>query len=297
MPPVHAADEDEPRGELDGAEAPGPVEAMRAAPVFVEADRSTTDLLDAVPEGVVVRRRRRRRGPLLLIWAGVGVVALGVAAYLLVTARPEWFRGLGGTTVAPADSLLTADAAVAAPEPAAPLPAGEALPYAVQVKAFTTLAAAQQQIAADQRRYDRTLYYVSPEREQGILYYKVRAGLLADTLQATQLRQALVDAGVIDADDAAGSWSLIQFAPFAFDLGEFADTAAARARADSLAASGIAAYAVEVPYSDGSRRWQLYAGAYRDSTRADAMRELFERAQLEMPPLVERVGRGAGQDG
>jgi hypothetical protein len=56
-------------------------------------------------------------------------------------------------------------------------------------------------------------------------------------------------------------------------------------------------YAIEVPFSDGSSRWRLYAGAYRDSTRAEALRELFERAHVATPPLVERVGKGAGQGG
>jgi hypothetical protein len=284
------------------AAAVADVEPARTASPHADDERPVHPL-EAIPEGVVVRRRRRRRGPLLLLWAGLGVVVLAAVVYLLVTMRPDWFRRTGGDRITPTDSLVSvgaegAGAAVAAaPEPAEPVPAGEALPYAVQVKAFTTLVAAQKQIDADQRRSAGTLFYVSPEREQGILYYKVRAGLLADTVEATALRQALVEAGVIDSRDAAGAWSLIQYAPLAFDLGDFADAASAAAHADSLAAGGVPAYAIEVPFSDGSSRWRLYAGAYRDSTRAEALRELFERAHVATPPLVERVGKGAGQGG
>ena len=87
-----------------------------------------------------------------------------------------------------------------------------------------------------------------------------------------------------------GRYGLIQARPLTFDLGEFPNALAARARVDSLAARNVPAYVAPVPYSDGSERWKVYAGAYRDSTAAQSMRRVLEVARLPST-LVERTGR------
>jgi hypothetical protein len=47
-----------------------------------------------------------------------------------------------------------------------------------------------------------------------------------------------------------------------------------------------------MPYSDSSYRWQLYAGAYRDTASSAPMRALLTSAGLT-PALVTRSGQAA----
>jgi hypothetical protein len=135
-----------------------------------------------------------------------------------------------------------------------------------------------------------------PETTQGVLYYKIMAGALPDTLSARALRGRLVEAGVVGAeyarDDAPGAWNLIQARPLAFSLGEFASRDEALAQIDSLATRRIPAYPVGIPYSDGTERWRLYGGAFPDTVQAEEMRQLLRTAELPTR-LVTRVGQAS----
>jgi hypothetical protein len=128
------------------------------------------------------------------------------------------------------------------------------------------------------------------------VYYKIRAGLAPDTLTAVRLRERLVEAGAIRAEDASGGWGLIQHTPFAFDLGEFPTREAAQARADVLLQQNVSAYPVRVPYSDRSERWRLYGGAFADSANAETMRGMLAEAGLPTR-LVPRTGGRPEADG
>ena len=160
------------------------------------------------------------------------------------------------------------------------------------VKSYASLNAAQQQVQAEQRRFADAPFYISPEEDSGVLYFKVYAGLLRDTATAERLRERLLQSGAVDSDDTLGALSLIHRAHLAFDLGEFPTREAAAAASDSLAAREVPAYAVPMPYDDGSRRWQLYGGAFRDSVAADAMRRRLTSAGV-VPRLVLRMGEPA----
>lgn len=228
------------------------------------------------------RRRRRTGFPFFLV--GVVFAALAVAAvgFYLARTYPEllpWAR---------TGEAVGSDASDAPVEPSAGR-AGEALPVSVQVVAFQSFPAAverSERIAGDVAEVP---LFVSPEEVQGVLYYKIMAGVLPDTAAGRRLRERLVADGVIDPEDAAGSWSLLQTSPFAFDLGEFPTPERASARADSLLALEIPTYSIPVPYTDGSRRWQLYGGAYRDSASAEALRRQLVGAGLPTR-LVARIG-------
>lgn len=235
--------------------------------------------------------RSYRRAWTVALWVVLVTLGLAAAGYLAVRYRPDLIGGMTG----PGDGarnveLASAGTGAPAPPPAPATPAGTELAYAVQLMAFRSHGAAREQAVAEERRLGDQPVYISPELIQGILYYRVLAGMPADSAAALRLRQRLLDAGVIDPEDAAGSLDLIQYAPFAFQLGEFSTRQAALARTDSLAQLGIPSYPAVVPYSDGSERWRLYGGAFRDSLHAEGMRELLGRAGLE-PPLVERLGR------
>jgi len=236
-------------------------------------------------------RRRRRGGPGLLVWLLVAVAVIALAVIGLAIARPDLFRGLG---MNPAGDELALAEAIPDPPPA-PVPAGDTLPFSVQVRAYVALQPAQTQAERQARRLPETPFFVVPEMTQGVLYYKVMAGMLRDTADATALRRRLVEAGVVQSqdarDDAPGAWSLIQSRPFTFNLGEYAERHEALGRADSLSAAGIPAYTITFPYSDGTSRYRVYAGAYPDTAHAAEFAEMLRTAELPAR-LVLRVGQG-----
>lgn len=251
------------------------------------------DLRDPPPpsERVIVPRRRNWLRAVLLVLLGA-VVVYG-AAYLANLLNPGLFAGiLGGGAARPAaDSAAARPEATPAAAPApAPAAAGVALPYSVQAKAFASLRAARQMLEGDSARLSGVPLYVSPELVGNVLYYKVMAGTLPDTAQASRLQQQLVYAKLVEASDAQeGTGSLVQFTPLAFHLGEYPDRAAARARADSLLLRQVPAYAVQLPGPGGGERWRVYGGAFRDSVSAEGMRRILSDRRIDAR-LVERVG-------
>jgi len=232
-------------------------------------------------------------GPVLLLLLGVLVVL--TVSYFASRAFSGLLGGvLGGRDPDPEpDSAATAAVAPARPT-AAPAVSGVPLPYSVQAKAFASLRAARQTVEADSARLSGVPLYVSPELVGGVLYYKVLAGALADTVQASQLRRRLVDARLMEASDAEGSWSL-QFTPLAYALGEFPERAPAQAQVDSLLRAEVPSYAVALPYSDGTERWRVYGGAFRDSVSAEGMRRILAERKIEAR-LVLRVGSQTPQE-
>lgn len=242
---------------------------------------------------IPVGRRRRHAGPGPMLWLLVGVAVLAAAVVAAALVRPDVFGRVGLTGGAGSDTLSLVEAIP--PPPPAPSPVGDTLPFAVQVRAFVSLQPAQNQARDQARRLPEVPFYVVPEQTQDVLYYKVLAGLVADTAAATELRQRLVGAGVVRAqdarDDAPGAWSLIQARPLAFHLGEYPEAGEAAAQVDSLAQREIPAYAVPFPYSDGTARYRVYAGAYADSALAEDLRQMLRAADLPAR-LVHRIGQG-----
>jgi hypothetical protein len=251
------------------------------------------DLRDPPPampaERVVVPPKRNWLRGVLLVLLGAAVV-FGVMT-LIDRANPELFgRFLGrGAAGAAADSVPAAQAPAAAAVPA-PAPAPVALPYSVRAKAYASLRAARQMVESDTARLSGVPLYISPELEQRILYYRVMAGTLVDTVQASRLREQLVYAGLVEEADAQeGGWSMVHYTPLAFQLGEFPDRAAARVHADSLLGREVPAYVVQLPAAGGGELWRVYGGAFRDSASAEGMRRILADKRIEAP-LVERVG-------
>lgn len=261
-------------------EVPAAEHTWEAPPPRFDEDR---ELLLPPPPDRSEPRRRRRMWP-LLIGLLIGMGLLGWLGYVMAGNQP----GLFGSLVGPGGAD-TASSRVRA-TPRTPGRAGEPLPFSVQVKAFSSFPAARQELGAQQGRFAAVPFFISPEEVQGVLYFKILAGLALDTAEANRLQGFLIDSGAINPEDAIGAWSLIRPTPFSFDLGEFRSAEEASARADSLLAHEIPTYTVQMPYSDGSRRWQLYGGAYPDSASADAMRQRLRSAGVQ-PRLVLRLGQ------
>jgi hypothetical protein len=282
------------RGLLEPTRAPAfpPLEisvvpTAAAAPAEMPEPGADMELLLPPPPARTPRQPPR----LLNVFLGVLIplVILGAAAYIFASLRPDllpaWAR--------PAPPVADQATRVTPPRVIAPIPPprrlGETLTYSVGVISFRSFSGAQRKLVTLRDRKDGVLYFISPEEIQGILYYKVLAGALPDSAAARELKERLVKAKLISAEDAADAGALIQPTPYAFDLGERATDSASTAAADSLAVRHVPAYDMAVPFSDGSRRWQLYGGAYADSATAEGMRKLLTAAGVT-PKLVPRVG-------
>jgi hypothetical protein len=161
--------------------------------------------------------------------------------------------------------------------------------YSVSVTAFPTLDAALEETALDREKAPSVDFFVSPEDIQGVLYYRVLAGMLHDTESANRLRDDLLEAEVIEESDAGSAWTALLSTPLAFELGLFPSQEEAAARVEMLAGAGIPAYTAAVPFDDGSSRWEVYAGAYRDPSEAVWMKSALLAARVE-GALVSRVG-------
>jgi hypothetical protein len=218
----------------------------------------------------------------------IPLVILAAAFYVVASVRPDLLPSWARIAVPVASEPTVTPPRVIAPLPE-PRREGEALPFSVAVISFRSFDDAERRLASLRERKDGVLYFVSPEEIQGILYYKVLAGALPDSTAARELKESLVKAKVITAEDAADEGALIQPTPYAFGLGERPTDQAGTAAADSFAARGVPAYGVAVPFSDGSRRWQIYGGAYTDSTTAEGMRKLLASAGIQ-PDLIPRIG-------
>lgn len=215
-------------------------------------------------------------GTILTVVLAAAVFAIG--GFALARSRPDLVPWAGAAGAAPREPPVVQDARER------PSPMGAPLPYSVSGWAFMTLGAAQAHAAEERTRFTAAPFFVSPEEIQGVLYYKVLAGAVVDTAAASRLREQLVESGTVEPTE-----SIIQFAPLAFDLGEFTRESEAAERRDSLAAEDLPTYTVPVPYSDGTKRWKLYGGAYRDSVSAEAMRRQLAEAGVASR-LVARIG-------
>lgn len=259
---------------------PTPHNAIPAPHSTPELIRLPESELELPPPPVRTPAKRSAGSPVL--WILLAAVAIATIAYLLFSLKPELLPGAAAeslTSVGAVDDTIAASATAVS----------GAVPYSVPVRAFSSLAAAQEEVAANQLRLPSIPFYVSAETQQEVLYYRVFAGTSPDSATAEVLRRDLVREDIINEADSGGSWSFIERTPLAFDLGQFASMSDAAERLDSLRARAIPAYATLIPYSDGSRRWQLYGGAFRDSLSGEGMRDLLTTVGVE-PRLTVRSG-------
>lgn len=235
------------------------------------------------------KKRKRAVSPLLLLLLLVAILAA------LVFLGPQYIPGfpdlIGSTTRTAEPEPQKAPAAAAPKAAAVPVTAaGQTLPYSVHVAGFQSWEDASEFAATTSRRFREAQFIIAPELRQGITYWMVLAGMAGDTTDVLSLRDRLVAEGIADAESVGGSQDLIQNRPLTFEVAEYRDAAQARARADSLTGRAIPAYVAPVPYTDGSERWKVYAGAYRDSASAAPMQKILTGASIQ-PRLVERSGR------
>lgn len=231
--------------------------------------------------------KKRAVSPLLLVLL---LIALLLAAAVLLAPR----LGLALPFLGGAEPEAAAPAPRAA-VPARPVsgpaqPLGAALPYSVFVGNYQRPEDAEKQADAVGRRFPEAQMFVFPEARDGVTYWRVMAGMVSDTSEVLALRDRLLAAKVMAEDEVGGRYDLIQSRPLTYDIGDFASAPQARERVAELSRKGIPAYVSPVPFSDGTERWKVYAGAYRDTVAAQAMGTMLRQARIPAR-VVQRTGR------
>ena len=227
--------------------------------------------------------KKSRLAPILTLLLLLAVLA--GAVYILLQQYPQLLGGTPGG----AEADPRAKATAAAPKEAVAA-AGTALPFAVFVKAYPDYEPARRLASSVAAKFPDARFYVTPEMTGDKLYFKVFSGALADSADAVALRERLLRSGDVNADDVGTADDLILVRPYAVELGELPTQEAAQARADSLNGRAIPAYAVAVPFNDGTERYKVYGGAFADSAGAAPMLKMVQQAGLPAR-LVARTGR------
>lgn len=201
------------------------------------------------------------------------IVALAAAVwYYGIERAPLPFLGAG--------AQVDADAEVELPV----VPQGRPLPLSLALGAYATLEEAESQLAAITAANPSLVRFIAPVVVNGQMFYRVLVGAVPDSAGARVLGERVVAAGL------GGGDALLREATLAFDLAAFPDRGLADRRVRELADLFIPAYVVTVPQSDGSERYQVYAGGYANEQEASAMRELLRTNGIEVP-LAPRRGR------
>jgi len=220
--------------------------------------------------------------PAGLPWKGIllALLVLAVlAAIALVMLRPESLRSFMPRAAPAADSLARAGLDSARLPPPAPPPAVESLPWAVQVAATRTLAAALS--VADSLEADTVPTVVAPIRlaQRGAVF-RVYAGPYASPARADSVLRRLRARGAVAAQ--AGS---VDSVPLSVALAAGLTAEAARAERARLRTAGVPVFLLR--QADGAYR--LYAGAYGAATQAVLLQDLLTPTGAA-GDLVPRVG-------
>ena len=237
--------------------------------------RTAEDELDE--PGFVGAEAAGRRYPAPVVWTVVLIALLSLLAGAWHFIGRAWWtaRAVTPAVSAPVDSVI--------PTPEPPGPVGP-MPVAIALEAHTDLPTALERVRALDVLEPDLAFLISPTLVDGVLYYRVMAGPVADSAVADSILDRLVASGT----RGARMGSEIQNLPLAFLIGEFDTLAAASARRDELEQLDLPGYVVRLAYPDGER-YRLYAGAYAGPADADVMRELLRSAGVP-DSLVTRVG-------
>ena len=257
---------------LPGVGASTPAPAGRPA-IRVTPSRPTPSLNEpsfAGARSAVLGGARGVKSRPLAFWAlSLAVlVALGAGAWIMVR------RSLQET--APAS---------ATPPAATPAPAAVPLPYSVAIEAHQQLPTAIERVTALRKDEPDIGFYIAPSLLDSVLYYRVMAGPMADSLTVGAVLRRLIERGHKTGTNPGD----VRVTPMAFLIGEFDGRGDAQKRAEEALEASIPAYVVETPQPDGSRRWRVYAGAYAGQAEANVMRQLLKSTGLP-DTLVQRIG-------
>ncbi|MGH7443678.1 MAG: hypothetical protein ACREKM_02325 [Longimicrobiales bacterium] len=256
---------------------PPPPAAERVPP---SPDADLTEPLFADP--VEVRSGLPLR-PLILTLIVVALVSLLAGAWHFV-GRALW---TARTSTSAATVLVPGDSAAGAPSVPELTGAVRALPVSIAMEAYTNLPEALERVRALAAVEEDVGFLVSPTLIDSVLYYRVMAGPLPDTLVADSLTERMIRSG----SKSGRMGNEIDSTPLAFLIGDYDSERAAGERLIELEQLGIPTYIVSLALPEGDR-YRLYGGAYSGRGEADVMRQLLHNAGVQ-DSLVTRVGSSA----
>lgn len=306
---VHEAGEREAAGAMDegddvgvvgggagvdsGAGASGTAEAsgdrMAATPTTPAAPAEPPEHpgggADATPATAATTGRGGRTRWVLLL-------AVVVVMILLLAAAMGWLdlpglgpRAASATQVAAGGQPAPGAAATPAPDPHdgslvmqeanVPLQA-----WALTLEAHQDEAAAYARVRALRERWPDLLFWLAPVRVRDERFHRVLAGPATTRDEVEALRGRL---------GGEARW-IAREAGWAFRLGEMAEYTTARTWTEVLEEMGVPTHVLALPAADGSRTYQVYAGAYASSEEAAELAEILRGQDLGSAPLVERRG-------
>lgn len=273
------------------------------------AEELSLDEVSLTEPPLIPRRHRRSRGGMAVVLRVLLPVTVLLGGLVLLDAQgllpewaalPEWLSftrdDTAGASAATTGVVAANGAAGGVAEgegstgpggaPAVPEPVTSPIPYSIAVEAHQDFDTAVERVEILRRSEPGTTFYLTPIPNQGVVYYRLLAGPVADTTAAWELMRHLVDARhKTDLDP----WS-IRPTVWAFHLGDYPTEAMAAARAEELLQHRIPTYVVEVDYTSGPPRYRLFAGAYEGPAPAEVMAELLREAGIEAR-LVRREGK------
>lgn len=192
----------------------------------------------------------------------------------------------GASDGAPAAAAMAAAAAPAgADRGEVGSPREEPKYYSVAVEAHPDYQVALERVDALRRAEPDIPFYLTPIVLDSVIYYRVMAGMAADTVEAGELARRLYRQGHKSDLDP---WS-IRPTVWTYQVGEFRTREAADVWADSLLALDIPNYIVEIPYTAGPPVYRVYVGAYEGPAQAEIMAHLLQEAGIKST-LVRRTG-------
>lgn len=157
--------------------------------------------------------------------------------------------------------------------------------YSVAVEAHPDYQVALERVEALRRAEPDIPFYLTPIVLDSVIYYRVMAGMAADTVEAGELARRLHRQGHKSDLDP---WS-IRPTVWTYLVGEFRTRDAAVVWADSLLSMDIPNYIVEIPYTAGPPVYRVYVGAYEGPAQAEIMAHLLQQAGVKAT-LVRRTG-------
>lgn len=220
------------------------------------------------------------------------LLAVVVVLILLLAAAMGWLdlpglgpRAASATQVAARGQPAPVAAATPAPDPHdgsvvvqeanVPLQA-----WALTLEAHQDEAAAYARVRELREHWPDLLFWLAPVRVRDERFHRVLAGPATTRDEVEALR------GLLGGD---ARW-IAREAGCAFRLGEMAEYATARTWTEVLEEMGVPTHVLALPAADGSRTYQVYAGAYASSEEALELADILRGQDLGSAPLVERRG-------
>ncbi len=238
---------------------------------------------------------RRGSGRTLVLLLLLVIVATAAAASFGVIEIPGF-----PTASADASEPVAADApAAVAPaaegseaptsEPAEPTVGVAA--YVVALAAYGNATDANEARAEWEGRIDAAgvQFILAPIEVDDRPFFRLLAGPTEDAEGASALVERLAEATGAD-----GSQWIVRETRLAFLLGETRGREAADQRVSVLESLGIPAHVLQVPYSDGSKLFRVYAGAYASEAEGEYLRSLLAAQDITNAELTERLGAVGG---